>query len=291
MGIAFIGFGEAAYELAAGLTRDGMDDIYAFDTQHDHPLYGKIVQDRVKQANVTLLDSAIKVLEHAKIVIIAVPVDKTYQVYETIKPHLKTDTVYIDLTASLPNVKKEIADQLNKIGVKFIDAAIMGPVVVHKHKVPIYMSGDDVETIKEYFNGYGMNIQEVNNIAGSASAIKLIRSIYMKGVSALLLEMAEAANEFGVADLVIDSLGNTLDEKSFKETMNRLITGTAIHSFRRSKELEGTIEMLESAGLNASMSKTSKEKLESFSETNIKEAFKGEVPHSWIEVIRFLENK
>lgn len=291
MGLAFIGFGEAAYELAKGLREDGMEDIFAFDAQYDHPIYGEIIKDRSKQAGVTLLDSASKVIEYADIIFIAVPADKTYQVYESIKPYLKNGTVYIDLTASLPNLKKELSENLAEIGVKFIDAAIMGPVVVHKHKVPIYMSGDNVDAIESYLNGFGMNIEKVNDEVGSASAIKLIRSIYMKGVSALLLEMAEAANEFGVADLVIDSLGKTLDAKSFEETMNRLITGTAIHSYRRSKELEGTINMLKSIGLNASMSEASRAKLEAFSETNIKEKFKGEVPSSWVDVINFLGSK
>src|SRR5699024_4048780 len=128
-------------------------------------------------------------------------------------------------------------------------AAIMGPVIVYGHKVPILISGKGSDTLKEYLNRFGMNITEVSEIPGNASAIKLIRSIYMKGISAILIEMLEAANKFEVEELVIHSISETLDSKSFEETMNRLVTGTAVHAERRSKELGGTIEMLEAYNL------------------------------------------
>ncbi|WP_040982101.1 prephenate dehydrogenase/arogenate dehydrogenase family protein [Oceanobacillus jeddahense] len=288
MNLGFIGFGEAAYELSSGLKQAGMEKIKAYDAQHEHSVYGELIKDRVKKAKVELLDSPEELLKFSNIIIVAVPANKTYEVHESIKKYLKKDTIYVDLTASNPSIKQKISESLEEKGVKFIDAAIMGPVVVYGHKVPILVSGKCSDTLKKYLNNFGMNITEVSKIPGNASAIKLIRSIYMKGISAILVEMLEAANRFEVEELVIHSIGETLDSKSFEETMNRLVTGTAIHAERRSKELDGTIEMLTTYNLNSTMSKAAKEKLETIAKTDIKENFKGKKPDSWIEVITSL---
>lgn len=80
----------------------------------------------------------------------------------------------------------------------------------------------------------------------------------MKGVVALYLELLEASHEFNVEQVVLDSISETLDSKSFRETMNRLVTGTSIHALRRSIELDGSIQMLEASNLNSVMSRATK---------------------------------
>lgn len=54
---------------------------------------------------------------------------------------------------------------------------------------------------------------------------------------------------------MISSLSDTMDSKSFEETMNRLVTGSALHAKRRAIELLGSIEMLDEAEVDASMSR------------------------------------
>ena len=130
---------------------------------------------------------------------------------------------------------------------------------------------------------YGMDITKVSENPGDASAIKLVRSIYMKGVAALYLELLEAAHEFNIEELVLDSISETMDSKSFKETMNRLVTGSSIHALRRSIELDGSIQMLEASNLNSVMSKAAKNKLERLATFNLKEKFKGQKPNHWLK--------
>ena len=163
---------------------------------------------------------------------------------------------------------------------------MLGPLPVYKHKVPISASGNGVDRLIALMTPYGMDITKVSENPGDASAVKLIRSIYMKGVAALYLELLEAAHEFNVEQLVLDSISETIDSKSFRETMNRLVTGTSIHALRRSIELDGSIQMLEASNLkNSVMSKAAKirQTLASF---NLKEKFKGQKPDYWLEVIK-----
>lgn len=286
MKLGFIGFGEAAFELSVGLKQEGLEIIFAHDVMLDHPTFGPQIKGRAIQAQIELLASPEEVLDQVDVVMVAVPADKAYEVSELLKPHLKKGCIYVDVSASTPAVKQKINNTIQEKNAFFVDAAMLGPLPVYKHKVPISASGNGVDQLISLMTSYGMNITKVSENPGDASAVKLIRSIYMKGVAALCLELLEAAHELNVEELVLDSLSETLDSKSFKETMNRLVTGTSIHALRRSIELDGSIQMLETSNLNSVMSKAAKNKLEALARLNLKEKFKGQKPDHWLEVIK-----
>lgn len=286
MKLGFIGFGEAAFELSVGLKQEGLEIIFAHDVMLGHPTFGPQIKGRAIQAQVELLASPEEVLDQVDVVMVAVPADKAYEVSELLKPHLKKGCIYVDVSASTPAVKQKINNTIQEKNAFFVDAAMLGPLPVYKHKVPISASGNGVDQLISLMTSYGMNITKVSENPGDASAVKLIRSIYMKGVAALCLELLEAAHELNVEELVLDSLSETLDSKSFKETMNRLVTGTSIHALRRSIELDGSIQMLETSNLNSVMSKAAKNKLEALARLNLKEKFKGQKPDHWLEVIK-----
>lgn len=134
-------------------------------------------------------------------------------------------------------------------------------------------------------NAYGMNITKISDQPGDASALKLIRSIYMKGIVGLLIEFLEISKKYNVEHQVISSLSDTIDSKSFEETMNRLVTGSALHAKRRAVELLGSIEMLDEAEIDASMSRAAQQKLERLADFHFAERFDGVKPASWEEVI------
>jgi 3-hydroxyisobutyrate dehydrogenase-like beta-hydroxyacid dehydrogenase len=289
MNLGFIGFGEAAFELAIGLKQQGFGKIMAFDPLWNVPSYSSLVLSRAETAQVELVKTSEEVLQTVNLVIVAVPADKALDVSNQLKPHIQDGCVYIDVSASKPDVKREVAANVNKNGGKFVDAAMMGPLPVYKHKVPILASGDGVDVFIKTMAAYEMNITKVSEVPGEATAVKLIRSIHMKGVVALYLELLEAAHEFNVDRLVIDSLSETMNGRTFEETMNRLVTGTSIHALRRSIELGGTIEMLDFANIDSTMSKAAKEKIERVAELNLKDKFKGEKPEHWLQVIEALK--
>jgi 3-hydroxyisobutyrate dehydrogenase-like beta-hydroxyacid dehydrogenase len=292
MKLGFIGYGEAAYELSLGLRQQGFEQIIAYDPLWDHPTFGPVVQERSKQAQVELAEEAEQVLKVANMVIVAVPADKAYEVSKSLKPFLKNECAYIDVSASTPDVKKKISANVKEMRGTFVDAAMMGPLPVYKHKVPIIASGDGTDTFINVMSPYGMHITKVSDTPGDASAVKLVRSIFMKGIAGLFIEMLDAAYTFNVQDYVIDSVSETMDSKSFEYTLNRMVTGTSIHSLRRAVELEGSIQMLETANINSTMSKATKNKLKSLSEFNLRDKFQGKTPDNWEDVIKALqENK
>jgi 3-hydroxyisobutyrate dehydrogenase-like beta-hydroxyacid dehydrogenase len=285
MHLGFIGFGEAAFELASGLKQQGLDRMTAYDPLWSVLEYSALITNRATTAGVDIVHTPEEVLQQVKAVIVAVPADKALEVSSQLQSYLRKDMLYIDVSASSPDIKKKVSKNIQDKGGKFVDAAMMGPLPVYKHKVPILASGDGTDNFLESMQTFGMNITKVSEKPGEATAVKLIRSIYMKGIAGLYMELLEAAHEFNVEKLVIDSLSETINGRTFEETMNRLVTGTALHAVRRSIELGGTIEMLDSVNIDSSMSKAAKEKIEKLASLNLKDRFKGEKPEHWLQVI------
>ncbi|SDD14861.1 3-hydroxyisobutyrate dehydrogenase [Terribacillus halophilus] len=288
MKLGFIGFGEAAYEMAFGLNAEGVDQIYAFDALLDDPNFSDRIRERANKANVELLESAGEVAAVCSVVIAAVPANKTLEVAQSLAGSLEKDLVYVDVSAATPKIKKQAASVVEDGGALFVDAAMLGPLPVYQHKVPISASGSGTDGFMKNVADYGMQITKISDNPGDASALKLIRSIYMKGVVGLMVEFLEAAKKYGVEEEAIRSIDETMNSKTFVETMNRLVTGSALHANRRAVELGGSIEMLQESNLDASISIAAKEKLERLAELNISEKFKGSKPDTWEEVLELL---
>ena len=291
MRLGFIGYGEAAFEMSCGLYQEGLRETIAYDPLWDHPDFKQLIHDRAKQANVQLLPTAKDVVQKANVLIVAVPADQAKHVSESIAPYLTTDHLYIDVSASTPEIKQHIAGVVAHKNGLFVDAAMMGSLPAYKHQVPILASGTGTDQFIQLMTPYHMNIEKVSDTAGDASATKLIRSIFMKGIAALLIEMLEAATHFKVDDRVIASVTETMNKDSFDTILNRLVTGTSIHSKRRAFELEGSLSMLDHAGLSSLMTKAAKEKLEQLTDYHLNDHFNGQTPDSWKEVIHQLAQK
>lgn len=291
MKLGFVGFGEAAYEMATGLHSEGIEKIYAFDALLDEPKLSDRIRERASKANVELVGSAEEVMQICTIVIAAVPANKTLEVAQSLTDSFKENLVYVDVSAATPEIKKQVARVVEDEGSLFVDAAMLGPLPVYKHKVPISASGNGTDLFINNLAGHGMQITKISDHSGDASALKLIRSIYMKGIVGLMVEFLEAAKTYGVEEQAIRSIDETMNAKTFVETMNRLVTGSSLHAKRRAVELGGSIEMLQESNLDASISIAAQKKLERLAELDIPEKYKGSKPDTWEEVLALLMDK
>ena len=288
MKIGFIGFGEAAYCISIGLKGEGVHDIVACDVMMTHPEVGKIIESRAFEAGVTLVDSNFEVVRQSEILFVAVPSSYAMSVCDEIYDHLKTGQIYADVSASTPNVKEKVWDRIKDKGVLFVDAAMLGSLPLDKHKVPIMASGNGAAALYEKMTPYGMRITCASEKAGDASAIKLIRSIFMKGLAGLMLEMLEASEHYQVSDQVVKSVGNSLDGIAFQSHLDRLITGTAIHAKRRAAEIKGSIQLCDEAGIECPMTLASKNKHDLLDSYNFPEKFHGIQPKKWQEILSIM---
>ena len=114
-----------------------------------------------------------------------------------------------------------------------------------------------------------MNVLEVE--AGGASALKMFKSVFSKGLPQLLLECFVPAAKYGVLDEIVGSVKNTFKNKNIEEYADTVLFRTLIHAQRRSGEMRDAAETVESLGIDASMSRATQHKLEALGARNFKE--------------------
>ena len=285
MNIGFIGYGEAAFNISLGLSGEGVTGIRATDAMMEHEVMGKQVHSRAEQAGVELVSSACEIARWADVLFAAVPSSFTMDVCQEVKGDLRPGQLYVDVSASTPATKEAIWAEIKDTGVFFVDAAMLGSLPKDKHQVPITASGNGAAKFHEVMTSYGMKITLAGEKAGSASAIKLVRSIFMKGIAALMIDTMQAADAYGVSDEIVASLGKSLDGIPFQSHLDRLVTGTALHCTRRAAELKGSVAMQEEAGLSPEMTLAAKHGHEALAKYEFAKRYVDSKPSGWQEII------
>jgi 3-hydroxyisobutyrate dehydrogenase-like beta-hydroxyacid dehydrogenase len=213
--IGFLGFGEVATHLAAELQRHGAS-IAAFDLL----LGQRGGTDRLKlRAGSMPVDflSLSDLVARAAIVLSTVTTQAALDVAKDCAAHLNKGHVYVDLNATSPEVKRSIAEVLAPSGAEFVEGAILGAVGVTKAQTRILVCGAKGAQVAEVLTGLGLNVGFYGAEIGRASTFKLLRSVFSKGMEALLLESLVAARRAGLGEDVWREIVETLDERPFVE--------------------------------------------------------------------------
>ena len=289
--LGFIGFGEAASGISRGLKESGFENICFYDAFYNKELMGKLIMERAEEANVWLCESEEELAGKATVIMSSVVARVAVDVAKSISPFLTEEHIYIDTNAASPMVKEEVAKITSTTGAKFVDAALMGPIPTFLNKVPILASGNGADVFNELMSPYGMNIECIGDEPGQASAIKMFRSIFMKGYVTLLLETMIAANKYFASDVVLNSIAETMDKDSFMDTVRLLVTRGVIHAERRAFEMNEVLKTLGAIGVDSTMSEATQKKLQWCSELKMKEYFNGEPPKTLKEVLEGFETK
>lgn len=232
MKVGFLGFGEVASTLSKGL-KDGGADVYT-------SVLGRSsrTKDLAGEVGVNLCRNNIDVARVSDILISAVVPSMAVEIAQEVGKYC--EGVYVDLNNVSPEtVKKALGSIENNKGV---DASLMGGVRRKGSKVQIIASGDHAPYFAK-LNDYGLNITVIGNDIGQASAIKMLRSAYTKGVAALLFESFYTAYQMGLDEVLMEGLVQT-EGPDFKESAISRITGSAFHSGRKAEEMEEVLKVI-----------------------------------------------
>jgi 3-hydroxyisobutyrate dehydrogenase-like beta-hydroxyacid dehydrogenase len=231
MKLGFIGFGEVASTLVRSLKSEGAE-IYTC-------LAGRSLKtvELAQSSGVNLCPSFHQMAEISDIVLAAVVPAQAVNVAKIIGRDFKG--IYVDLNNVSPSTVKEALQQISNG--KPVDAAIMGSVT-RGESVPIIASGRYASEFAE-LNSLGMNIEVVGDEIGQASAVKMLRSVYTKGVSALLFESLYAAYQMKIDDLVLKYLAET-EGPNFTEVATSRLKNSIVHSQRRTQEIGEILNFL-----------------------------------------------
>jgi 3-hydroxyisobutyrate dehydrogenase-like beta-hydroxyacid dehydrogenase len=98
-----------------------------------------------------------------------------------------------------------------------------------------------------------MQLSVVGADTGHAAAIKMIRSVMIKGIEALTLECFLAATRAGVLDEVTASLKNNYPSLDWSKIADYNLERMASHGERRAAEMEESAATLRELGLDPLM--------------------------------------
>ncbi len=252
--IAMIGFGEAAQSIAAGLKgRPGLE-LSAFDLRFADAAAAQALRQAATERDVTALDD-ISGVASADLVLSLVVGSATRSAAASAAPYLAESAVYIDLNSVGSETKQLAAGEIARGKGSFVDGAVMAPVPRSAEKVPIVVAGERAAEIAETLNGLGMNIEVVGDKPGQASALKMIRSVMIKGIEALLIEALTSAEKVGVTERILDSVQESFPGLNWRDIADYYISRTFEHGARRVTEMTEAANTIESLGLDAHMSR------------------------------------
>ena len=242
--MALIGFGEAgeSFARAAG-----------WKTAHGWDL---LATRRAAMAahGVQAGASAADALADTQCVLSLVTADEALNVARDYAALMPAGALWLDMNSVAPATKRAAAEAVQAAGGRYVDVAVMAPVD-KALAVPLLLAGPDADEALELLAALGFsNIRVVGAEVGRASAIKLCRSVMVKGLEALTAEMVLAAAQAGVLDEVLASLDASEKPVSWRERADYNLDRMLVHGQRRSAEMAEAAQMLRDSGIVPLMS-------------------------------------
>ena len=155
----------------------------------------------------------------------------------------RPEAVYADLNTAAPALKREVAGLVGDE--RFADVALLGPVPANGLATPALASGPAAQAFAEAFGPLGMPVEVVSDRAGDAATMKLLRSVFMKGLAAAAVESMQAAEAAGHADWLQQEIAAVIG----RPLLERLLDGSRAHAARRVDEMEAATELLRELGV------------------------------------------
>ncbi len=286
--LGILGYGEAAFLISSGLKKEGAPGILAFDIRANDGEAGKLIRSRAAEAGVDLAESMDELLASCDFIASLTSAGVALSIAGQAIPKLTAGQVYVDMNAASPMVKEKIAALPRAEGVLVCDAAVMNPVPGSGHKVPLALSGDGADAFFTAFSRYGMNMENLHAPAGAGSALKMFRSVFMKGLPQLLMEAMIPAAKYGALDAVTASLSATIRGKTLEQLCQQFIPRTIIHAERRAHEMADAVATLEEMGCEAAMAKATEHRLELLAKSGLGAKLPGDGNIDYREALKIL---
>jgi 3-hydroxyisobutyrate dehydrogenase-like beta-hydroxyacid dehydrogenase len=161
---------------------------------------------------------------------------------------LSPGQLYADLNTASAGVKLALQRAVAPSGALFADVALLGAVPRTGLRTPALASGTGAGRFADVFRPLGMPVDVVGEEAGAAAARKLVRSVFMKGLAASIVESLEAAAACDLEEWLREEIVRALDTPG-AQLLERLVSGTQRHAARRRDEMAAAAELLSELGV------------------------------------------
>ena len=250
--IGMIGYGEVGKIFTAGL-KDKMASTSAWDLKFEAPATQEAQLAHAAQAGVAACTSMAQLCAGADLVISAVTASNTLAVAQAAVPHIRPGAVFLDLNSASPGTKQQAAQRIDAAGAHYVEAGVMTSVPPYGIRVPMLLGGARAAELAAVLKDWGLDAKAVSEQLGVASAIKMCRSVMIKGLEALVIESYATARAYGVEGHVLPTLAETFPGIDWEKQGAYFFSRVVQHGQRRAEEMRESANTVREAGFEPFM--------------------------------------
>ncbi len=247
--IGIIGYGEVGKIFAAGLKgKNGVTSIAVWDVKFLDEASGGVELLSAKQADVQACASMQALCEASSFIISAVTASNTLAVAQEAAKFIQQGTVFLDLNSASPSTKQQCAALIDAVDGQYVEAGVMTSVPPYGIQVPMLLGGLPAQNMASLLSNWEFDVKVVSDKIGVASAIKMCRSVMIKGLEALVIESYTTARAYGVEDHMIATLQETFPSIDWKKQGAYFFSRVVQHGKRRAEEMCEAARTVQEAG-------------------------------------------
>ena len=248
--VCLVGYGEVGRVFCSGLKpKSGVAAIGAWDLKF---LPGAAQRDsalaHAAQAGVGVCASLQQACARTDLLISAVTASNTLAVALEAAQWIRPGTWFLDLNSASPGTRQRAAAAIDGAGAHYVEAGVMTSVPPYGIRVPMLLGGLAAPTLAAQLTAWGMDAKVVSERIGVASAIKMCRSVMIKGLEALVIESYATARHYGVEEHVLPTLAETFPSIDWEAQGSYFFRRVVQHGKRRAEEMREAALTVREAG-------------------------------------------
>ncbi|MGE0287368.1 MAG: DUF1932 domain-containing protein [Bradyrhizobium sp.] len=245
--VGLVGYGEVGRILSEDLRKAGVA-VAAFDIKLDDDRAAPL-REHADGIGVQLARSHADLAGQADLIVSAVTASQAVPVAEACAPAIRQGAWYLDFNSASPGAKQRAAALIDGAHGRYVEGAVMTSVPPHRIKVPLLLGGGGARELASLLVTLGFDAKVSSEQLGVASAVKMCRSIMIKGLEAMVIESFTTARAYGVEDAVLVSLKETFPGIDWEKQGAYFFQRVIEHGRRRAEEVREVAETVREAGL------------------------------------------
>lgn len=246
--IGLVGYGEVGRILAEDLRKQNVK-VSAYDIKLGGDLAAPLL-DHASTHGVALASSHADLAAQADFIVSAVTASQAVPVAQACAPAIKKAAWFLDFNSASPGAKQRAAALVDGRGGRYVEGAVMTSIPPYRIKVPLLLGGSGARELAPLLVALGFDAKVASEQLGVASAVKMCRSVMIKGLEAMVIESFTTARAYGVEDAVLASLAETFPGINWEKQGAYFFQRVIEHGRRRSEEVREVAETVREIGLD-----------------------------------------
>jgi 3-hydroxyisobutyrate dehydrogenase-like beta-hydroxyacid dehydrogenase len=245
--IGLVGYGEVGRILAEDLRKQDLK-VAAYDIKLGGDQQA-VLRGHADNIGVSLAGSHAALAGSVDFIISAVTASQAVPVAEACAPAMRQGSWFLDFNSASPGAKQRAAALIDGAGGRYVEGAVMTSVPPYRIRVPLLLGGGGARELAPLLVGLGFDAKVASDTLGVASAVKMCRSVMIKGMEAMVIESFTTARAYGVEDAVLASLAETFPGINWEKQGAYFFQRVIEHGRRRAEEVREVAETVREAGL------------------------------------------